>query len=72
MARSHWALWMLTAIRGVHKDPDPYIQSDAPAAYAHLDLLFQTWNNTLQTTRGNEGGVIRGTHFQAPLFKEKQ
>ena len=54
------------------KGPHPYTQSEAHAACAHPDPLFQTLNSTVQTTRGNERGAIKGTDFLATLFKEKQ
>ena len=72
MAHSYAAPWMLIAVRVVQKGTNPYTQSEALAACANQDPLFQTFNSTVQTTRGNERGAIIGTHFLATLFKENQ
>ena len=50
MACCHAPPWMVIPVRGVHKGPDLYIQREAFVACAYADLLFQTWNSTLQTT----------------------
>ena len=72
MAHSHAGPWMVIAVPALQKGPDPYLQSEALAACANPDPLFQTLNGTLQTTRRNEMGAIRGTHFLATLFMEKK